>query len=85
MELTMQHAVVQGAIGALVQAADTNDMRAFRIEIQKADGRVDTYLSDNCMARSHMDPAPMSIEQAVRLIEAAGLRVMDAQSLELVG
>lgn len=84
MELSMKDPVVQGLIAAIVQSADTGDMHGFRLEVRTADGKIDTYLSDNSMARSHLDPGPLTLDQAIRLIEGAGLRVFENAKVEAV-
>ena len=84
MELNMNDALVQGAIAAIVQAADTGDLSGFRIELRDAEGRVDSYVSDSSMMRSHTESSPMSLNQAKRLIEDAGLRVFEPAKVEAV-
>jgi hypothetical protein len=77
MELNMQDDLVRGLIAAVIQHADSGDMHGFRLDVVDAQGRTVTYMSDTRMYRSNSDPAPMSVNAALRLIDGAGLRVSE--------
>ena len=83
--MKMQDAVVQGMIAAIVSKADRGELSDIRLELRDFQGNTDTYLTGAAMMRSHSDPAPMSIDQAIRLIESAGLRVSMPAQRECVG